>query len=220
MSEEFENTRAFWSGEIVKGRLIWPDEFVIRFVKRNYRDKKSCTILDFGCGAGRNAFALAKEGYRVIAMDYTDEAKRIIDERKGTLPIEVVKNHGLEVPIESQQVDAVVADGSLFYNNVDDTIKLLENIKKTLKAGGKIWANWRSQNDSLCGEGELLDNGLYKLGKTSKREGCCYLFCNIDMLKHIYAEAGLIIDTIDRHCYTEDNGKTICEWYHVVAVNR
>ena len=219
MNEQFEITRKFWGSEITRGNLIWPDEFVIRFVKRNYRNKENTVILDFGCGAGRNAVALASEGYEIIAMDYTEEAIAIVNEKKGTLPIKAIKNKGLEIPVAPGSIDAVIADGSLFYNNIEDTIIILKNIRKALKTGGKFWANWRSMNDSLYGKGELLDNGLYKLEAGSKREGCNYLFCNPETLQDIYCQAGFEIESIDRHSYTENNGKNLCEWHFVVAVN-
>lgn len=68
-----QETKKFWDKEITNANLIWPNEHVIRFVKRNFRDRNS-VILDFGCGTGRNAIALAMEGYNMIAMDYSEEA--------------------------------------------------------------------------------------------------------------------------------------------------
>ena len=162
---------------------------------------------------------MASEGYKIIAMDYTEEAIAIINEKKGTLPIQSIKNVGLEVPVAPESIDAVIANGSLFYNNIEDTIVILRNIKNSLKKGGKLWANWRSTNDSLYGQGELLDNGLYKLGNNSKREGCNYLFCNKETLQDMYYQSGFEIESIDKYSYTENNGKKLCEWHFVVAVN-
>lgn len=219
MTEQFEITKKFWGSEIIRGNLIWPNEFVIRFIKRNYHNKENTVILDFGCGAGRNAIALASEGYKIIAMDYTEESMAIIDEKKGTLPIETLKNEKLDIPLDAESMDAVIADGSLFYNNIEDTIVLLGNLRKSLKKGGKLWSNWRSTNDSLYGQGELLDDGLYKLGDSSRRTGCSYLFCGSETLQEMFRQAGFEIESLDSYSYTENNGNTRCEWYFVVAVN-
>lgn len=69
MDLQEKRNQEFWAKEVVRANLIWPDEFVIRFVKRNFRNIADTVVLDYGCGAGRNAIALAKEGYQVIAMD-------------------------------------------------------------------------------------------------------------------------------------------------------
>ena len=95
MNLEFENTRRFWGNEVVRGNLIWPDENVIRFVKRNY--KPGNIILDFGCGTGRNAVALSKDGYNCIAMDYTEKAINFIKQKakEENLNISTVKKYGV-----------------------------------------------------------------------------------------------------------------------------
>ena len=95
MDSQFEKTRKFFRKEIVRGNLLYPDEYVIRFVKRNYKDAENTTILDFGCGAGRDSLALACEGYNMIAMDYTEESINIINKKKGDLPIKAIMNKGI-----------------------------------------------------------------------------------------------------------------------------
>lgn len=55
----FETTRKFWEEETVRGKLVYPDEQVIRFIKKNA--DKDDTILDFGCGYGRHAISLGLE---------------------------------------------------------------------------------------------------------------------------------------------------------------
>lgn len=44
-----QETKEFWDKEIINANLIWPNEHIIRFVKRNFHDRNS-VILDFGCG--------------------------------------------------------------------------------------------------------------------------------------------------------------------------
>ena len=51
--------KKFWKEETVRGKLVYPDEQVIRFIKKNA--DKDDTILDFGCGYGRHAISLGLE---------------------------------------------------------------------------------------------------------------------------------------------------------------
>lgn len=43
-----QETKEFWDKEIINANLIWPNEHIIRFVKRNFHDRNSvilkCTL--------------------------------------------------------------------------------------------------------------------------------------------------------------------------------
>ncbi|NLP13951.1 MAG: class I SAM-dependent methyltransferase [Clostridium sp.] len=217
MNLEFENTRRFWGNEVVRGNLIWPDENVIRFVKRNY--KPGNIILDFGCGTGRNAVALSKDGYNCIAMDYTEKAINFIKQKakEENLNISTVKNTGFEVPLQENSVDGIIADGSLFYNKKSDNVTILTNLAKVLKPDGKFWANWRTKRDFLFAQGMDMGEGLYKLETGTKREGCCYFFADEKDVIEMYEMSKLSIETLDDYEYTDNNRTIMNSYYHVVA---
>ena len=82
--------------EEIHGNQPWgkyPQEYVIRFVARNYynRDRKSVKILDFGCGQGANTWYLAREGFDTYAFDGSENAVLKCSER--------LKNEGLTADI-------------------------------------------------------------------------------------------------------------------------
>lgn len=215
---DFEKSQKFWAEEIVRGNLKYPDTHVIRFAKKNLKPGES--VLDFGCGAGRNAIALAEEGFDVIAMDYNATGLALLQEKAGHLQnkIQTVVNTGLQVPLEEQSVDAIVADGSLFYNNRKDTVQLLQNLGKVLKPGGCLWGDWRAKEDSMYGMGEEIEDGFFRMYAQSGREGSMYHFYDKDTLLEVYSQTGnLKIVSCDEYRYTLDNGKAACAYYHVVA---
>jgi Methylase involved in ubiquinone/menaquinone biosynthesis len=217
---EFEFTKKFWAEEILRGNLIWPDGNVIRFAKRNFKPDRSCTVLDYGCGGGRNSIALAMEGFSCIAMDYNAEALEVVRRKmseRGITNIRLIQNEGFEVPVEEGSVDAIVASGSLFYNRASDIEKILSNMRKCLKDQGLMWADWRSKSDSLFRKGEYLEEGLYKLQNGTKREGCCYFFGEAEEIEEMYRHAGLKVKSLDSYEYTENNGNIRCSYFHVVA---
>ena len=220
MDLQEKRNQEFWAKEVVQANLIWPDEFVIRFVKKNFRNIADTVVLDYGCGAGRNAIALAKEGYKVIAMDYSQEAISLVEQKKEDLEITTVCNDGVEVPLAEQSVDAIIADGSLFYSTLENTTKILKELGKCMKPNAKFWANWRSKEDSLYGKGMHLDDGLYCLDATTKREGCTYLFVDEAMVRQMFEEAGLVLESLEQYYYTENNGQNRCAYYHTVAVKK
>lgn len=217
MKENFEKTREFWGQEIIRGNLVWPNTNVIRFVKRHVAP--GGTILDFGCGGGRNTVALSMEGYQCIAMDYTRQAVETVRKKveAAGYDVSIIQNRNLEVPLPEKSVDAIVADGSLFYNDKEDTEILLANLRSCLKEDGKLWADFRSERDSLFGLGEQIGDGLYRLRENTGREGCSCLFVDRDSLLKMYQRAGFHVLSIDTFEYTENDGETLCSWYHVIA---
>lgn len=217
MKTFFEETRAFWGQEILRGALKWPNTEIIRFVKHHV--SSGGTVLDFGCGAGRNTIALAVEGYACIAMDYTKEAVELVRQKaeRQSLNITVVQNEGLKVPLPPESVDAVVADGSLFYNKKEEIGELLSGLQACMRKGGLIWASFRSKKDSLYGCGEQIGEGLYRMGAGTGRSGCAYFFADKTQLMEIYRNAGFSKILADKFEYTENGGAKRNSWYHITA---
>lgn len=66
---------------------------VKQIVKSLLKYKKSGTVLDLGCGAGRHSLFLAKRGFKVVAVDNIFEVLAALKElaRLQKLPIKVVR---------------------------------------------------------------------------------------------------------------------------------
>lgn len=219
MENQFEISRAFWGNEILKGNLIYPNTEIIRFVKRNFKNT-DIMILDYGCGGGRNTIALLNEGYKVIAMDYTDEAVLLTQKKLDSIGVteyKVIKNDGFTISLPEGSIDAVIADGSLFYNSIDDTAKIVSELQKVLKMGGLMWADFRTKKDSLYGRGKQIDDGLFVLEDGTGREGCSYLFVDESDIRNIFTKARMEIVSLDDYTYSEDNRRKLNSWFHVVA---
>lgn len=213
-----QETKEFWDKEIINANLIWPNEHIIRFVKRNFHDRNS-VILDFGCGAGRNAIALAMEGYNIIAMDHSEEAVELAREKslERLLDIEFLVNKNTDIPLKTASVNAIVANGSLFYNDWNTTIKLLSNLHDVLSENGLMWADWRTKEDSLYAMGEETEKDFFKMNEESGRKRCYYHFFDEQQLRELYTKAGFQNVSIDRYMYTENDGSKRNAWWHVVA---
>ena len=216
----FESTRQFLGNAIQRGNLIYPDEQVIRFMKKYYRDSKNVTVLDFGCGGGRNTLALINEGYNVIAMDYTESAIRMTKEKChkfGVEDVQIIQNSGFEIPLSPNSVDAVVADGSFCYYSKQDTIKITENLHRVMKNDALLWTLFRTRNDSLYAKGKQLDEGLFEMSDGTGREGCTYFFADEADIREIFTSSGFEIVSIDDFSYSINDRAEVNSWFHVVA---
>jgi SAM-dependent methyltransferase len=113
---------------------------------------EGCTVIDLGCGTGRDAYILSKlvgENGRVIGIDMTDEqldvAKKYIDvmtEKFGFKKpnIEFKKGYIEELDklgIEDNSVDIVISN--CVVNLSFDKSKLLKEIFRVLKPGGELY---------------------------------------------------------------------------------
>lgn len=223
LSKEFEKNREFWGKAVAQGNLIYPSEQVIRFIKRNENGRKHMKVLDFGCGAGRNAIALANEGYQVVAMDYNQNLLDIVEGKmneSAKLDIECIKNEGTSVPCKKNSFDRIVANGSLFFDSVDTVRDILKNLFEILKPGGLMWADFRGMDDSLYGMGEKINDYAVRMDGESGREGSTYVFFDRELLRKTYEDVGFEIISFDKSTYTEKNGLINNSWYYVVATKR
>ncbi|MDK2792361.1 MAG: arsenite methyltransferase [Deferribacteres bacterium] len=113
---------------------------------------EGCTVIDLGCGTGRDAYILSRlvgENGKVIGVDMTDEqldvAKKYIDlmtEKFGfkSPNIEFKKGYIEELDklgIEDNSVDVVISN--CVVNLSFDKSKLLKEIFRVLKPGGELY---------------------------------------------------------------------------------
>ena len=95
------------------------------------------SVLDLGCGAGRNALPLVRAGMKVTAIDASQTAcaRLRAAARNFATPIHVV-----ELDIRrfefTQHYDLVIAHGVLHLLPIADRVKLLNRIQSNTVSGG------------------------------------------------------------------------------------
>ena len=89
----------------------------------DYKDiLNSCKtkVLDLGCGAGNNSLYLLKHGFKVIAVDYSDVALKIVNDKLKDVET-ILTDISNPLPFEDNSFDLVIADLSLHYFNKETT---------------------------------------------------------------------------------------------------
>ena len=92
-----------------------PNAVLMRFAEDHRRRVAGARALDLGCGAGRNAVPLAREGWEVVGTDLSwpmlsAAAKRACDERIGHR-LHLVLAPMDRIPVRDRSVDLVIAHG-------------------------------------------------------------------------------------------------------------
>lgn len=137
------------AGEANRG--LHPEESA--FIGRHFSEK-GARVLDIGCGAGREAVALGRMGFRVTGIDVSGkmlaEARR--NAGKAGAEAEFKICNGIDLPFESASFDyAVVLDRALEHiQGRANRVRALREIRRVLKPSGILVFN--AMNSSLLGE--------------------------------------------------------------------
>ncbi|MCI5539646.1 MAG: class I SAM-dependent methyltransferase [Campylobacter lanienae] len=213
-----ERSYKLWEQHISNSMLLYPNEYLTRYIYANKRDFNS--ILDFGCGDGRHLEMIARAGIKdIIGVDYNSTAIEVAKNRCQKYSIKLYQNNqnsNLKDLIQRDNLDCVVCWGITLTNAYYMTSEIFKQFTKILKPNGKVIANWRAQDDSLYGDGKEIAKDTFVIQRDSHK-GLLYYIPNLDDIKEIYRGANLEIISIDSERFTIDNGKIINSWHIIEA---
>lgn len=214
-----EHSYKLWEQHISNSMLLYPNEYLTRYIYANKRDFNS--ILDFGCGDGRHLEMIARAGLEhIIGVDYNRSVLDIAQQRcqKYNIKCELYQNNQNKKLNEliKDELDCVVCWGITLTNAYYAISDIFKQFAKILKPNGKVIANWRAQDDSLYGDGKEIAKDTFIIERDSHK-GMLYYIPNLDDIKEIYKSANLEIISIDSERFTTDNGKIINSWHIIEA---
>ena len=103
---------------------------------------EQASILDLGCGSGRDSFAFKNKGYQVEAIDYSAE---LVKKAKELTGIEVRQQSFYELN-ESEKYDGIWACASLLHCDRDFLPEVMGRIFKALKPNGVCYMSFKYGN--------------------------------------------------------------------------
>jgi SAM-dependent methyltransferase len=140
------------------------------------------TILDFGCGPGRDLRAFTDLGHLAVGLEGSEKFAEMAREQG----YQVWKQNFLELELPDNKFDGVFANASLFHVPSTELARVLLELKATLKPGGVLFSsNPRGNNE------EGWSNGRY--GNFHDLDGWrrFMLGAGFEELSHYYRPAGL-----------------------------
>ena len=96
------------------------------------------TILDFGCGPGRDLKAFAALGHVAIGLEGAAEFAAMARAHTGC---EVWQQDFLELDLPEQHFDGIFANASLFHVPAQELPRVLAELHASLKPGGVLFAS-------------------------------------------------------------------------------
>ena len=139
-----ENAQSFASGTVSVKFTEVQDKFLEKLNPDAY-------ILDFGCGAGRDTQYFLSRGYRVDAVDGSEQLCRIASEYTGIK----VRQMLFQELDEKEKYDGIWACASILHLPKKQLREVLKNMYAALKSKGWIYTSFK------YGEFESERNGRY-----------------------------------------------------------
>ncbi len=141
------------------------------------------TILDFGCGPGRDLKTLVELGHRALGLEGSEQLAAMARVHGAT---EVWQQDFLKLDLPAEHFDGVFANAALFHVPSQELPRVLRQLHATLRPRGVLFAsNPRGQDEEGWSRGRY---GAYHSLETWRRHLSAAGFVE---LAHYYRPAGL-----------------------------
>jgi SAM-dependent methyltransferase len=173
-----DSADGFWEG--TRGHDVSQN---IAALLRHIEGDPPFTLLDFGCGPGRDLKALAERGHHVIGLDGAERFAAMARVHSGC---EVWQQDFLELALPDGYFDGIFANATLFHVPSQELPRVLLELRAALKPRGVLFSsNPRGTNEEGWNQGRY---GSFHDWVTWQR----YLSAaGLDELEHYYRPAGL-----------------------------
>ena len=134
------------------------------FVNEKILDRQ--TMLEVGCGNGRDSQFFARNNHNVVAIDRSDSA--IVQCRSSFSELNIRFECGLISDISNLcNIDVVYSRFVIHAMPLQEELDLIDEVHRVLKKGGLFFIECRSINDDMFRDGEILSpteriNGHYR----------------------------------------------------------
>lgn len=128
-------------------------------LSQNISPSRTGVALDLGAGHGIQSLALGKMGYKVKAIDFTQELLDELAVNAGSAPIEVIRGDIRTVKdYQAVQAELIVCGGDTLTHlaSKSEIKSLLIDCYETLIPGGKLVLSFRDYSKALEGESRFI----------------------------------------------------------------
>lgn len=141
------------------------------------------SILDFGCGPGRDLKAFTALGHRAVGLD---GAERFVAMARDDTHCEVWQQDFLQLDLPAERFDGIFANASLFHVPSQELPRVLRQLHATLRPGGVLFcSNPRGANQ------EGWTHGRYGAFHDLEAWSRYMVDAGFSEIEHYYRPAGL-----------------------------
>lgn len=124
------------------------------------------SVLDLGCGVGRNGIFLAKTGFDVVCIDISESALGIANawvHKEGLTNVKLARGTMTNLPFDNICFDAVISISVIHHAVKKDVEQIIAEVYRTLKKNGVFFVNVASVEDPRYGEGEEVEENTFRI---------------------------------------------------------
>lgn len=148
--------KQFWNSTYDARAMVGALDFTKKVM--NYCEAGS-SILDVGCGDGRDSLYFAQNGLKVTAIDFSEKAIERVHALGAPIDARAMDTTRMDFPDAS--FDVVYAHLSLHYFDDTMTTEVFANIHRMLKPRGHFFVRCKSTEDPYYGQGERVGEHMF-----------------------------------------------------------
>jgi tellurite methyltransferase len=208
---------AYWKEE--RNWQFWaqPSEQIINLVK-TLDTCRVKDVLDIGCGIGRHALYLAEAGFKVTALDSSEEAlnvlRKTVDEKK--LDIKIVQADYCQDVFKADSFDLVIAYNVIYHGFKEDMKVALDIVHKWLRVDGLLFFTCPSIRDAKYGTGEFMAPHTYRPLKSIHFDDV-HFFADSNDISELLSDFKILSRSLDEHYWNNEGARQFSSYWQITA---
>ncbi len=170
-----------------------PDQFLADFCEEYLDDGDN--VLDLGCGGGRNAHYLAKQGYTVYGLDIAMGAIDVCKFRFDKFNLSGTFKQGTfdDIPFPDDTFAAVVCIAAFDHVTFDEAHESIQEIRRVLSEDGVILMTFDPPHtdEDIIDETEILPDGTLRFIRGDQK-GMLFHRYKDEEIKELLGEENII----------------------------
>ncbi len=183
-----------WNRVEDKAQWLTPCEESYYYAEK-WRSEGRKSVLDLGCGLGRHSVLFAKYGFKVTALDISDDALDFLKNysRKQRLDIACRKADMEAMPFADDAFDCIFAMHSAGHADTEGMKRVMAEIRRVLKPNGSVFMTLCSKETWTYAESGLPKTDSNTVIKTEGAEqGVPHFFADKEDIKALFSGFELV----------------------------
>lgn len=149
----------YWQDDWDGKKENWPVSDFAKKVYKYIQDKNYKTLLDLGCGNGRDAIFFYNHGLKVTAVDISKSGIECL--RKKNKEINTILGNIKNIDFPKESFNIIYSHLGLHFFDSKESKTIFDKLYNILTPGGMIFIRCKSTDDPKYGEGVKIDGNIF-----------------------------------------------------------